>query len=205
MPYDDIFDISNWQGLPKMGAAKAAGFDAVIIKATEGTGSIDPSFAHNWAEAGSQKLLRGAYHFSEGGSGVAQADFILDTVKPDAKTLVALDFERNPNGASMTIDEAVAFVSHVHDELGRWPVLYGGDKLKTALNQQANATLSNCPLWLAQYGPNADLPPGWASWTLWQFSNGTINKPASPVPGVGACDRDRYIGDRAALAANWPL
>ncbi len=42
MPYDDIFDISHWQDLPKMGAAKAAGFDAVIIKATEGTGSIRP-------------------------------------------------------------------------------------------------------------------------------------------------------------------
>jgi lysozyme len=205
MPYDGIIDISHWQGTPKLAAAKAAGFDAVIIKATQGSNVPDATFAANYAEAQNAGLLRGVYHFGEGGNGVAQADFFLNTVDPDAATLVALDFERNRGGASMSIQDAVDFVTHVHDKLGRWPVLYGGGGLKDALNGRPNAVLNQCPLWLAQYGPNAVLPPGWAAWMLWQFSDDNANKPDVPVPGVSPCDRDRFAGDRADLAAQWPF
>jgi lysozyme len=205
MPYDGIFDISHWQNTPKLGAAKEAGFDAVIVKATQGVNIVDQTFAANWQEASAQGLLRGAYHFGEGASGIVQADFFLTTVNPDATSLVALDFERNPNGESMSLQEAIDFVTHIHDKLGRWPVLYGGSNLKAALNNQPNAVLSQCPLWLAQYGPTAVLPVGWTSWTLWQFSDDNYNKPATPVPGVSPCDRDRFVGERADLAAAWPF
>ncbi len=205
MPYDGIIDISHWQNSPKLAPAKAAGFDAVIIKATQGVNIVDNTFAANWEEAGANGLLRGAYHFGEGASGIVQADFFLNTVNPDAGTLIALDFERNPNGESMSISESIEFVTHIHDKVGRWPVLYGGSNLKAALNNQANAVLSQCPLWLAQYGPTAVLPPGWTTWTLWQFSDDNYNKPATPVPGVSPCDRDRFVGERADLAAAWPF
>ena len=84
-------------------------------------------------------------------------------------------------------------------------MLYGGHELKEALNGQPNHVLSNCPLWLAQYGPTAVLPPGWSKWTLWQFSDDNFNKPTTQVPGVSPCDRDRYDGDQAALAEEWPF
>lgn len=205
MPYDGIFDISHWQNSPRLADAKAAGFDAVIVKATQGVNITDGTFGHNWAEAQTNGLLRGAYHFGEGASGIIQAEFFLNTVNPDARTLLALDFERNPCGESMSINEAVEFVTHIHDKVGRWPVLYGGSNLKQALNHQPNAVLSNCPLWLAQYGPTAVLPPGWASWTLWQFSDDNFNKPDVRVPGVSPCDRDRFAGEQATLATDWPL
>jgi lysozyme len=205
MPYEGIFDISHWQGSPDLATAKAAGFDAVIIKATQGVNVPDGTFARNWAQARAQNFLSGVYHFGEGASGVVQADFLLATANPDASTLVALDFERNPNGESMSIQQAMDFVTHVNDKLGRWPVLYGGANLKQALNNQANAVLGNCPLWLAQYGPTAVLPPGWTAWTLWQYSDDNFNKPSDPVPGVSPCDRDRYAGTREELAANWPF
>src|SRR5262249_20230636 len=156
---------------PQLGPAKASGFDAVIVKATQGLNIPDGTFKANWQQARDNDLLRGAYHFGEGASGIAQAEFFLDTVQPDAKTLVALDFERNKNGESMTINEAVEFVTPVFEALGRWPVLYGGSLLKGALNGHPNDTLSKCPLWLAQYGPTAVLPVGWTRWTLWQFSD----------------------------------
>jgi lysozyme len=207
MPYDGIFDISHWQNSPKLAAAKAAGFDAVIVKATQGVNITDGTFANNWAEAQNAGLLRGAYHYGEGASGIVQADFFIKTVNPDATSLVALDFERNPNGESMSIQEAIDFATHVHDQLGRWPVLYGGSVLKQALNNQPSPVLSLCPLWLAQYGPTAVLPPGWTRWTLWQFSDDNYNKPvpATPVPGVSPCDRDRFAGERADLPAQWPF
>lgn len=205
MPYDGIFDISHWQNSPKLGAAKTAGFDAVIVKATQGTKVTDGTFTHNWWEAQNQGLLRGAYHFGEGASGVDQAEFFLATVNPGTNDLVALDFERNRSGESMSIQEAIEFATHIHDKLGRWPILYGGSDLKEALRGQPSATLGNCPLWLAQYGPTAVLPSGWTAWTLWQYSDDNFNKPASPVPGVSPCDRDRFSGDRQSLAAQWPF
>jgi lysozyme len=205
IPYDGIIDISHWKNSPKLAQAKAAGFDAVIIKATQGVNIVDNTFAANWAAARANGLLRGANHFGEGANGIVQADFLLNTVNPDAGTLIALDFERNPNGEGMSISEAIEFVTHIHDKLGRWPVLYGGSELKQALNNQASAMLSQCPLWLAQYGPTAVLPPGWTRWTLWQFSDDNYNKPASAVPGVSPCDRDRFFDDRADLPAACPF
>ena len=205
MPYDGIFDISHWQRSPNLGAAKAAGFDAVIIKATQGVNVTDGTFSTNWEAAAVQQMLRGAYHFGEGASGIVQAEFFLNTVNPDANTFVALDYERNPNGESMSIQEAIEFVTHIHDKLGRWPVLYGGGNLKSDLRNQPCVALANCPLWLAQYGPTAVLPVGWTSWTLWQFSDDNFNKPATGVPGVSPCDRDRYYGERDRLATEWPF
>jgi lysozyme len=204
MAYEGIFDMSHWQGTPKLAAAAAAGFSAVIIKATQGVGVVDQAFSANMAEALSNNLLVGAYHFGEPGQGIAQADFFLNTVAPTPQTLVALDFERSSAGM-MSIQDAVDFVTHIFQNLGRWPLIYGGADLKAQLGGVGNPVLANCPLWLAQYGPTAVLPPGWASWTLWQFSDDNYNKPAAPVPGVSPVDRDRYAGSAADLAATWPL
>jgi lysozyme len=205
MPYDMMFDISRWQGTPKLDQAKAAGFDAVIIKATQGVAIKDGSFAVNWAEAQKNRFMRGAYHFGESASGVAQAEHFLSTVAPDNQTLVAPDFERNPRGDSMSLQDAVEFVTHLYEKLNRWPILYGGRNLKQALGSQPNSQLAKCPLWLAQYGPTAELPPGWTTWTFWQFSDDNSDKPPAPVPGVSPCDRDRFIGSREELKGGWPF
>jgi len=204
MAYEGIIDISHWQNRPKLAAAKAAGFSAVIIKATQGVSATDADYQANLEEAKSNAFLTGAYHFGEPGQGLAQADFFLDIAKPTADMLVALDFERG-SGGPMQVQDAVDFVTHIYQSLGRWPVLYGGAVLKQQLSAGGNPTLSKCPLWLAQYGPTAVLPRGWATWTLWQFSDDNYNKPAAPVPDVSPVDRDRYGGSADALTANWPL
>lgn len=204
MAYEGIIDISHWQNRPKLAAAKAAGFGAVIIKATQGVSATDADYAANVAEAAANDFLIGAYHFGEPGQGLAQAEFFLDVVKPNPQTLVALDFERG-SGELMAVQDAIDFVTHVYQSLGRWPVIYGGADLKQQLAGEGNPTLSNCPLWLAQYGNTAVLPSGWASWTLWQFSDDNFNRPETKVPGVSPVDRDRFDGDFAALAAAWPF
>jgi len=204
MAYEGIFDMSHWQGTPDLAAAKEAGFSAVILKATQGATVTDQTFAANLANATENGFLTGAYHFGEPGDGSAQADFFLSVANPTAQMLVALDYERGSAG-TMAIQSAVDFVTRINTQLGRWPVLYGGSDLKQQLAGQANPVLSNCPLWLAEYGANAVLPPGWANWTLWQFSDDNINKPASPVPGVSPVDRDRFDGSADDLAAQWPF
>jgi lysozyme len=102
----------------------------------------------------------------------------------------------------MTIDGARNFVTAIHDSIGKWPVLYGAHYLKDALSGAADPILSNCPLWLAQYGPNAVLPIGWDGWTLWQYTDGAVGSPP-PVAGIGHCDQDRFSGDADGLPAFW--
>jgi lysozyme len=204
MSYEGIFDISHWQGDPDLAKAKAGGFTATIIKATQGVNVVDGKFAANMAQAQANGFLAGAYHFGEPGQGITQAEFFLHTVQPTATTLLALDFERGSAGL-MAVQDAVNFVTHVKQTIGRWPMIYGGADLKHQLAGGGNATLSNCPLWLAQFGPTAVLPPGWSHWTLWQYSDDNVNKPASPVPGVSPVDRDRFAGTSAELAQAWPF
>ena len=136
------------------------------------------------SEARSNGFLVGAYHFGEPGQGVVQADSFLNTVNPGPDTLLALDFERGSAGL-MGIQDAVDFVTHIHQQLNRWPVIYGGADLKQQLARGANETLSHCP--------------------LWQFSDDNYNRPASPVPGVSPPDRDRFAGSAEDLAAQWPF
>jgi lysozyme len=200
---DAVIDVShhNGGGLD-FGAAANAGTLAVAQKATQGVSWTDPTWAANRAGILAAGLLFGSYHFGDGSDGGAQATHFLQTVGPNPGELLCLDFEQNTAGPTMTIEEARAFVTTINDQIGKWPVLYGGHYLKDTLAGTADPVLANCPLWLAQYGPTAVLPPGWTAWTLWQYTDGAIGHPA-PVPGIGHCDRDRFGGDAPALNAFW--
>lgn len=57
-------DISHHQTSVDLAAYKAAGHDRIVMKATEGTGFVDPAFADRWREAGRLGLARVAYHYS---------------------------------------------------------------------------------------------------------------------------------------------
>lgn len=149
----------------------------------------------------------GAYHFGDGSDGGLQARHFLSVTQSRPNELIALDLEGNPAGPSMTLEEARAFVTVIFETIGKWPVLYSGHYLKDALGGRPDTVLAQCPLWLAQYGPSAVLPPGWSKWSLWQYTDGAqprLEPPGSqPVAGIGHCDRDRFNGDGADLPAFW--
>ena len=205
---DAIIDISHHNG-PNLnfGAAKNADILGVIQKATQGLSGVDPAFQSNRSKIRSANLLFGAYHFGDGSDGGLQARHFLEVTQSAANELIALDLEGNPAGPSMTLEEARAFVTVIFETVRKWPVLYSGHYLKEALGGRPDTVLAQCPLWLAQYGPSAVLPPGWAKWSLWQYTDGgqpKIEPPGSqPVAGIGHCDRDRFNGDAADLPAFW--
>lgn len=200
---DVVVDVSHHNG-PNLdfAAAAAAGILGVIHKATQGVSIVDPEWAANRAGALAAGLMFGSYHFGDGSDGGAQAQHFLASVGPNPGELLALDLESNSAGPSMTLEEAKAFVTVIFNTIGKWPVLYSGHDLKDMLNQNPDPVLANCPLWLAQYGPAAVLPPGWADWTLWQYTDGAVGNPP-PVDGIGQCDRDRFNGDAPGLQAFW--
>jgi len=200
---DAVIDLSHHNGTNLgFAAAGGSGILGVIHKATQGLSNVDPIYQTNKAAIRAAGLLFGSYHFGDGSDGGAQAQAFLAIAAPAPHELVALDLERNPAGPSMTLDQARAFVIAIFAAIGKWPLLYSGHDLKDMLAGTADPVLSHCPLWLAQYGPTAVLPPGWSQWSLWQFTDGAIGHPV-PVAGIGHCDRSRFAGDATALTALW--
>lgn len=202
-PLNAVVDLSHHNGVVDLQAAAADGIVGVIHKATQGTGYEDPLFAENRGKARAAGLHWGAYHFGTGGDGAAQAEHFLSVVQPGPDVLLALDFESNPQGESMTLEEARAFVTRVRAMTGRWPGFYSGAYIKELLGGQVDAVFANCWFWLSQYGPTPVVPPTWKYWTLWQYTDGGMGSPPHEVQGIGRCDRDVFNGTRAQLERLW--
>jgi hypothetical protein len=68
-----VIDISHYEMVSQNFAETAAsGIVAVILKATQGTVFVDPTFLPHVAEARAAGLLVGAYHFLDGSSPAEQ-------------------------------------------------------------------------------------------------------------------------------------
>ncbi|MGZ5433017.1 MAG: glycoside hydrolase family 25 protein [Thermoanaerobaculia bacterium] len=201
---DAVIDISHFNGSPDWTKVRAAGIQGVIHKATQGTTHVDSTFATARKDVPASGLLWGAYHFGTGDtSGTNQAQFFLDTVKPDAHTLCAIDFESNPTGTPMTLAEMLDWIAAVEKATGRAPVVYGGKSLLFGdIASSPEPALAKCPLWIAQYtsaaAPSAIPPQVWKTWTLWQYTE------SGTVDGItGHVDRERFNGTADELTAWW--
>lgn len=199
-----VIDLSHHnQNLDFSQMKNSGGISGVIHKATQGMTYEDPTYEDHMTKALNAGLLWGAYHFGTGSEGVLQAQYFLDVVSPQAQTLLVLDFEANPQGPSMNLEEARGFVTHVNQVTGRWPMLYSGYYIKQLLGTSSDPVLANCKFWLAQYGPTAVVPPNWSTWTLWQYTDGAAGPLPHDVPGAGMCDRDMFNGDQSGLQTLW--
>jgi GH25 family lysozyme M1 (1,4-beta-N-acetylmuramidase) len=204
VPLNVVVDLSHHNGDVDLATAQSqGGVVGVIHKATQGLAYTDPLYLPNREKATAATLLWGAYHFGTGSDGVQQAEFFLQQTQPDDETLLVLDFEANPQGPSMTLEEARAFVTHIKEVTGRWPGLYGGHYLKSLLGTNTDAVLANCWFWLSQYGPTAVVPVNWKTWTMWQYTDGGMGPEPHEVPGIGRCDRDRFNGSVTQLKRLW--
>lgn len=198
---NSVIDVSHWNGKPEWTSVPGQnpGLRGVVAKATQGL-NVDPAWSWNCTRIGPTGLLPGAYHFMTGQDDpVAQAEKFVEIVQPVAGILMAVDWEPNPGGPTATTAQVETMVQKIKDLIGRWPMLYLGR------NQIAEPSkvLSNCDLWLPEYGSTPICPPGWTKWRLHQFTDGTINATGiSPVIGVGKCDRSYYDESQGAIE-NW--
>lgn len=198
-----VIDLSHFNSVSSFDAVKADGIVGVMHKATQGVDFQDPLYHSRRTQALAAGLYWGAYHFGIGGDGVAQAQYFLSFVNPISTDLLVLDFEQNTQGSSMTLAEAEQFVTQIHDVTGRWPGLYGGSYLKELLGSVTNPTLANCWFWLSEYGPTANVPANWPTWTMWQYTDGVNGLEPHSVSGIGNCDRDQFNGDSDGLMRLW--
>jgi lysozyme len=202
-PLNVVIDISHHNGNVNLAKAKADGILGVIQKATQGQSFTDPTYQRNRQKAKDAGLLWGAYHFGTGSDGLKQAQHLLDVVGDDPGTLLVLDFEPNPTGPSMDLEEARAFVTHINEETGRFPGFYSGHYIKQLLGTNTDPILAECWFWLAQYGPTPVVPRNWKTWTMWQYTDGALGPKPHKVKGIGRCDRDKFNGSEAQLRTFW--
>ncbi|MGO4330335.1 glycoside hydrolase family 25 protein [Cupriavidus sp. 2TAF22] len=210
---DVIVDINHDNPFDALTAFNA-GVRAVIHKASEGETFQDPKYRKRRDQALAAGLLWGAYHFSSSRPAIKQADNFLGAVQwgdpavDNSRTLFCLDFEPSSSGPDMTLEQAHAFVTRVKEKTGRWPMIYGGNMLRDAVQAHgADAILKNCPLWYARY---KDLPVGipidtWPRFILWQYTDGNAGPPPHAFPGMDAIDRDCYAGTADELKEEWPF
>lgn len=199
-----VIDISHHNGAGlDFAKAKADGIVGVIHKASQGLTVGDARYASNRAKATAAGLLWGAYHFATGADPVKQAKNFLAKLGDPKDVLMVLDYEPNPKGPTMSLAQARDFVTHVQGVTGRWPGFYSGHLIKSDLGSKKDPVLANCWFWLAQYGPKAVVPANWSTWTMWQYTDGTVGPPPHTVDGIGKCDRDKFNGSEAQLRKLW--
>ena len=194
-------DVSYYEPSVDWPTVHANGIDFAIIRATDGTQYIDPSFPAYWAGAKAAGVIRGAYQFFRPAEDpIAQADLLLQRMGPpepgDLPPII--DVEVNGGLAPADVAAAVrAWVSHVAAAIGRQPIIYAG--LYSWHDLTNNTDITTSPLWVAQYttAPCPDIPSPWTRWEMWQDSS------TGSVPGIpgSTLDLDLFNGSHDDLVA----
>jgi lysozyme len=198
-------DISHHNEVSSWEAVVGAGIVGVIHKATEGTSYKDPDYLPRCAPALRAGLCWGAYHFANGSDVAAQVDHFLSVVGVDDETLYALDWEDDPNGNTMTLEQATHFLELIGRKIGENRcVIYSGNTAKQALGERHDPYLGEHRLWLAQYSNDPVAQVTWDKIWLWQYSDGNVGPQPHGCPGVtGDVDTNSWSGSDQQLRDEW--
>lgn len=185
----NFLDTSNWQG----GYSPAlTGADAVIAKATEGTGYVDRYCDPIIQQAIADGMPWGFYHFAGDGDAVAEAvHFINNCSGYFGSGIPVLDWEGDQG-----VDWVNRFVETVHEQTCVWPWIYANP---WRFNQ--GGVNQNCARWVASYpdvaSPTWSQAQGWdcpaadGNVVAWQFcSDGAVDGIAGNV------DLDLFYGTK---------
>ncbi len=209
-------DLSHWQGEGGLSAAKwdrlkKCNVRWAILKATQGTGHVDNAFVVNLRRARKHGIERGAYHFLVRGSGRAQAQHFISTVKRAnggslKNILLVVDVERDPsNGTFPTATNVRSFLREVNRVAKRNAVLvYTSGGAWRAIGNPDMANLAG--LWQARWDgkrhtckqPNLPKRPpraGFGGWAgrprFWQYGSFRY--------GLGRMDGNALYTSRAKM------
>lgn len=127
--------------------------DFVIIKATQGTGYVNPDCDRAYQQAKRVGKLRGTYHYVGGGNAIAEADYYVNNIKGYLKDgLLAIDWEAEQNSAWGNEAYLEQLVRRVIERTGIKPLIYS--MASRYAQVAAIAKRLDCGLWIAQYGSN---------------------------------------------------
>lgn len=129
--------------------------DFVIIKATQGTGYVNPDCDRAYQQAKRAGKLRGTYHYVGGGNAIAEADYYINNIKGYIRDgLLAIDWEAEQNSAWGNEAYLEQLVRRVIERTGIKPLIYS--MASRYAQVAAVAKKLDCGLWIAEY---ADMNP----------------------------------------------
>ena len=168
-------DVSSYQERVDFGKLKEQGVDFVYIKATEGSGHIDPSFRQKWKDAEAANMPAGAYHyFSYETSGVKQAQSFVDTVGDlRGKLIPAIDMEltlaevNDPPSVEDVVRGLKAFIGVVEEKYGVKPIIYAQ---KDYYDKYLAEDFKDYPRWIRNVFYPVFIDIG-DDWTIWQYND----------------------------------
>lgn len=188
-------DVSHYQGTLQWADLAKRGCVFTYLKASEGAGMGDTTFAANADHARGARVLRGAYHFFRPAQDVDRQAALFLRVCQSVGPLElppALDVEVSDNVSAPDIAAAVErFVDLITPALGR-PVIYTSPGWWRS--GTGNAKLAaKADLWVAHWTDAAEpaLCGDWTRWLFWQRANRS----------VFAGDGDVYAGTADELRA----
>ena len=180
-------DIANYQKTLDITKIVA---DFVIIKVSEGTHYVNPSFEKHYKQASQSNKLIGFYHYSNGKDAKSEADYFLKNIGSKIGTgILCLDWEGQNNslfGRGKDVSWCRAFADRIYEKTGIRIFIYMSKSVCREHNWSAVAV--NCYLWVAQYknynktgyqtNPWTD-SKGYGAWkspTIFQYtSSGRLN------------------------------
>jgi GH25 family lysozyme M1 (1,4-beta-N-acetylmuramidase)/LysM repeat protein len=201
-------DISGWQAGINLAAVPC---DFVIVKATGGTGFVNPHCDTQFQGARKAGKRTGVYHFAREvgfrGSAIDEANHFVDSIQGylDGKTLLVLDFEGDNQLDSVW---ALAFLNHVKSRTGVKPMIYLNSNALNGANW-SSVWAADYGLWLARYAVSTptigykhydgkdieEVKPAFPC-AMWQFSS------TAQLAGYnGNLDVNIFYGDGAAWDA----
>lgn len=188
-------DISSWQTGIDLSAVPC---DFVIIKATQGTGYVNPDCDRAYRQAKQAGKCLGVYHYAGGRETRAEAEFFLYHIKGYVgEAVLCLDWEREQNERFGVGDFewCRTWLDYVTERTGVKPMLYTS---QAYMDQFAD--IGDYGMWIAQYANNRA-----TGYQRHPWNEGTylcaIRQYSSHgrLAGYGGnLDLDKFYGDRTA-------
>lgn len=124
--------------------------DFAIIKATEGTGYVNPACNGQYASAKGAGKLLGLYHYATGAGAVAEANFFIDSIKNYVgSAILCIDWESGGNSAWGNMAYLRQVCQQVISRTGVRPLIYVQASEYSPVSAVAKEL--NLGLWIAQY------------------------------------------------------
>jgi GH25 family lysozyme M1 (1,4-beta-N-acetylmuramidase) len=209
-------DVSGYQTSIDWTTVKNAGVTFAWTKATEATDYVNPYFGTQESGAQAQGILIGAYHFARPSddpnvtgpnSADSEADYYWSVagnyIKNGGHYLVPmLDWEDPGISNQLSVATMSAWVNEWCNAIVRYGVT-NGLTLKPVVYtytsyaaEWCNSTVTNWPLWMANYPSPVNAQTGtpgsttpWPSWNIWQYAD----------TNTSGGDSDVYNGTRAGF------
>lgn len=187
-----VIDISHYQPTPNWEKVRDGGTVGVILKCTEGTSYLDPTYASRETAARNAGLCVSTYHFMRPGNIEKQMQWYLQNCAPATGERLCLDYE----DAAIPFADLEKAAQFLLDYTGCEITVYGSNVLVDACKGKTSKVLEKTSLWQARYSSSEPKVPTniWPTWSLWQYTDAAI------CDGISVkVDGNRWNGDPADL------